>query len=92
MFEQKYFELKNVYVRYEPNIEGGTVFVFNRDTGNMFEGNSDLYNVISLIQDGYSSDDIHKAIRVAYDMSEGTDKLVDTVLEKLLSEDIIEIR
>ena len=92
VLEKKNFDLKNVYIRYEPKIDGGTVFIFNRDTGKMFEGNSDLYNVISLIREGYSSEAIQKVIEKAYQMNEEIDQLINDLLEKLLLEDIIEIR
>lgn len=48
--------LNNIYVRFEPKINSGTVFLFSRQTGDFYEGNSQLYSIIKLI-DGYHTVD-----------------------------------
>ena len=42
----KQYILNNIFFWYEPEINNGTLFLFNKDTGDMFEGNLSAYLVI----------------------------------------------
>lgn len=36
--------------RYEPDVDGGTLFIFNKETGRIFVGNAVVYKVILYIK------------------------------------------
>lgn len=40
---------KDIFIRFEPNIDNGTLFVFNKETGAIFEGDWTAYFVLTLI-------------------------------------------
>lgn len=43
-------KLQNCFLRYEPNINHGTMFLFNKKTGQMLEGDYYSYVIINAIK------------------------------------------
>jgi uncharacterized NAD-dependent epimerase/dehydratase family protein len=52
----KNLKLKRCFIRFEPNIDEGTMFIFNKEDGNMLEGDYYSYLVLKAIQDGNDLD------------------------------------
>ena len=44
------FSVKRLYIRFEPEINDGTVFIFNKENGEMLEGDYYCYIVVKCIQ------------------------------------------
>lgn len=44
--------LKDSFIRYEPDIDGGTMFLFNKENGEMLEGDYYSYVVVRTLKDG----------------------------------------
>ena len=44
--------LKKCFLRYEPNVDNGTMFLFNKENGQMLEGDYYSYVVIHTLKDG----------------------------------------
>lgn len=88
MMENSVIYLGNIYIRYEDKIDDGTVFLFNKETGEILEGNEQLYNILKIIDTPISikriADEL-KAIYVFEDYSMIMDKvknIIDILKEK----------
>lgn len=62
-------ELSDVYVRYEPNVNFGTVYLFNRKNGIFYEGDNCLNELIELIDGTRSVENICDIIEQKYENS-----------------------
>ena len=79
--------LKKCYLRYEPEIDGGTMFLFNKEDGTMLEGDYFSYMIIKELQKGNHLDEIKKSISLDLELS--TDEIrdgIEYVLNYLKSE------
>lgn len=43
------YMLGDLFIRFEPGIDGGTTFIFNKENGEIFEGDISLYHLLSMI-------------------------------------------
>ena len=47
---EQYYLKKNIFIRYEPEIEGGTLFIFNKETGEIHEANETIYIILKCME------------------------------------------
>lgn len=49
---------KNIFIRYEQNIDDGTLFIYNFENEFLWTGNEDSYNIIKYIDNKSTIEDI----------------------------------
>lgn len=55
-------KLKKCFVRFEPNIDGGTMFLFNKENGQMLEGDYYTYIIVRSLIDNVDMEELAKNI------------------------------
>lgn len=63
-------KLKRCFLRFEPGINNGTAFIFNKENGNILEGDYYFYIVAKTIQEEGDIDKLIKLISNANEVSE----------------------
>lgn len=81
MYKNDIVEMARIYVRYEPMIKNGTLFMFNKDNGEILEGNKDLYDIVNLIDGTNTVNEIIKKISSLYEIEEDIieNDILDTI-------------
>lgn len=59
---RKGLHLRRAFLRYEPDIEEGVAFLFNKENGEMLEGNYYAYLIAKTIQEEKNMDNLAKKI------------------------------
>lgn len=65
----KNLSMKKLFIRYEPGIDNGVVFIFNKENGKMLEGNYYTYLIVKAIQDGENLQELADSISELTDTS-----------------------
>lgn len=76
------YKTNDLYIRYEPKIGDGTLFVFNKESGDIFEGDQYTYWVLSLIDGERDVTDIIRNLVSEHNLK-NTNTLKTTVVELL---------
>lgn len=76
------YKTNDIYIRYEPEIGDGTLFVFNKETGDIFEGDQYTYWVLSLIDGERDVSDIIRNLVSEHNLK-NTGALETTVVDLL---------
>lgn len=84
------YKQNNIYYRYEPYIDDGVCFIFNKDTGKIFESNYEVYIVLELINGINMVVDIVKQLKEKYTINE-IEKQVILVIDILCKNDVISL-
>ena len=83
-------KLKKCFVRYEPDFEKGTMFLYNKEDGKMIEGNLFTYIVVKSLIKGISLEDLSKKLINDYPESSAMiKKNIDHVVLKLQEEGFV---
>lgn len=83
-------KLKRCFLRFEPGINNGTAFIFNKENGNILEGDYYFYIVAKTIQEESDIDKLIKLISNANELSEEeTEKNILQIVQKLSNEGFI---
>lgn len=87
----KKLRLKKCFVRYEPNINNGTMFLFNKENGQMLEGDYYSYVVVCALKAGEDLISLAKniALENTRDLSE-VQQEIEWVLDTLSVKGFIE--
>lgn len=84
-------KLKRCFVRYEPNIGDGTMFLFNKENGKMLEGDYYSYIVIRSILDNVDLEIL--AEQIAYENERPIEEVqeeIDGIIQVLQKKDFLE--
>lgn len=85
-------KINNLFVRFEPNINNGTLFLFNKDNGKIYEGNESTWEIIKRINISSSISDIASDIAVCYEQNESEILLLVTdVVNELVEKGFISV-
>lgn len=67
---EQYYLKKNIFIRYEPEIEGGTLFIFNKETGEIHEANKIIYIILKCMESKSTMKELIKKLKKTYDIDE----------------------
>ena len=83
-------KLKIFFLRFEPGINNVTAFIFNKENGNILEGDYYFYIVAKTIQEEGDIDKLIKLISNANEVSEEeTEKNILQIVQELSNEGFI---
>jgi hypothetical protein len=81
--------LKNCFVRFEPDINSGTMFLFCKENGKLLEGDYYSYVVIKSIMDNVILDDLIQDISYENNINKNdVEYNIKTIIDKLVSKGI----
>ena len=83
--------LKRCFLRYEPDIDGGTMFLFNKENGQMLEGDYYSYVIVYTLKNGGDLESLAKDIAAANnrELAEVLDE-IEQILQTLFVKGFIE--
>ena len=91
IYENSRLELKRSFIRFEPNIGEGTVFIFNKESGQMLEGDYYCYLVVKALQ---NKDDLNELVQMISSCNgqscSETEESVNYIIETLRMEGFLQ--